>query len=334
MATGVGGRLVTATFADTLLHTLPGAIPPPAHLAPALDAWAHRRDAAVGPASSVRTIADAVVIPLLRILGFTITARLDREACAVLTLGCGPLSMPAVVVAWDESLRQAWRATVLLGIRSDARWCFCSNGRALRVVDGQHTWSREYLEFDLALLSQEPHAQRVLWGLVRADACAAVPPLLDAAVAASARHGVAVCRALGDGVLEALTCLLQALADRPPARAESDALRRPRRAAPIDAFEQSLTVLYRVLFLLFAEARGLVPVWHPVVPRALHHRIDRADAALGAPVSWRVAGGQRHLEARPHRLLRRRVEGHRFQRSALRASAGRPPSTGRGSTTA
>jgi len=29
-------------------------------------------------------------------------------------------------------------------------------------------------------------------------------------------------------------------------------------------FEQSLTVLYRVLFLLFAEARGLLPVWHPV----------------------------------------------------------------------
>src|SRR6185295_2138938 len=31
-----------------------------------------------------------------------------------------------------------------------------------------------------------------------------------------------------------------------------------------DAFEQSLTVVYRMLFLLFAEARSLVPVWHPV----------------------------------------------------------------------
>ena len=29
-------------------------------------------------------------------------------------------------------------------------------------------------------------------------------------------------------------------------------------------FEHSLTVLYRILFLLFAEARGLVPLWHPV----------------------------------------------------------------------
>jgi hypothetical protein len=29
-------------------------------------------------------------------------------------------------------------------------------------------------------------------------------------------------------------------------------------------FDQALTVVYRVLFLLFAEARGLVPTWHPV----------------------------------------------------------------------
>ena len=154
------------------------------------------------------------------------------------------------MVGWDEPLRQAWRTTVLRAIRSDARWCFCSNGRALRIVDAQHTWSREYLEFDLALLPVEPHAQRVLWALARAEACAATPPVLDTATAASARQGVAVCRALGDGVLEALTCLLQAL--------------RAGRAAPDDAFEQSLTVVYRVLFLLFAEARGLVPVWHPV----------------------------------------------------------------------
>ena len=118
------------------------------------------------------------------------------------------------------------------------------------------------LEFDLALLPHEPDAQRVLWALVRAEACAAAPPVLEAAATASARQGVAVCRALGDGVLEALTCLLQALA-RSPSRGESDAIRRPRPASE-DAFEQSLTVLYRVLFLLFAEARGLVPIWHPV----------------------------------------------------------------------
>ncbi|MEQ1871468.1 MAG: hypothetical protein ABL961_15745, partial [Vicinamibacterales bacterium] len=31
-----------------------------------------------------------------------------------------------------------------------------------------------------------------------------------------------------------------------------------------DAFGQALTLVYRVLFLFFAEARGLVPLWHPI----------------------------------------------------------------------
>ena len=271
MAEGVRGRLITATFADSLLHTLPGAASPPPHLAAALDAWAHRRESSVGPASSVRTLADAVVSPLLKILGFTLTAREDTPASVVLTAACGTSTMPVVVVGWEEPLRQAWRTTVFGGIRGDARWCLCSNGRALRVVDAQHTWSREYLEFDLDLLAVEPQAQRVLWALARADACAATPSLLDVAAAASAQHGIAVCRALGDGVLEAVTCLLQALAGRTTARK--------------DSFEQSLTLLYRVLFLLFAEARGLVPIWHPVYRD--RYTIDSIVSTLLAGRSYR-----------------------------------------------
>ena len=250
MAAGIRGRLITATFADTLLRTLPGAAIPPPQFAAALDAWAHERDQSVGPASSVRTIVDRVVAPLLRILGFRIAARDDTGSRVVLLAACGDGSVPTVVVGWEDSLRQAWRATVVDGVRADRRWCFCSNGRALRIVDAQHTWSRQYLEFDLALLPVDQEAQRVLWALIRAEACANTPPLLDAAVVASARQGLAVCRALGDGVLEALTGLLRAFAIG--------------RAAPADALEQSLTVVYRVLFLLFAEARGLVPIWHPV----------------------------------------------------------------------
>jgi hypothetical protein len=40
---------------------------------------------------------------------------------------------------------------------------------------------------------------------------------------------------------------------------------RRRRGAALDAaFSDALTVVYRILFLLFAEARGLVPQWHPI----------------------------------------------------------------------
>ena len=157
-----------------------------------------------------------------------------------------------MIVPWNEPLDGGWRALVLDGVRADARWCFCCNGAALRVVDAHHTWSRRYLEFDLALLSREAQSRMLLWSAIRAEAMAARPPILDRATVLSDRLGVSVCKALGDGVLDALGLLLTALSSAHPNQ------------TPLALFEQSLTVLYRVLFLLFAEARGLVPMWHPV----------------------------------------------------------------------
>jgi len=253
MIAGVRGRLISATFAETELHTLPGAAEPPATIVHALDAWSDRRESTLGPASSVRSIADAGVIPLLKILGFDIGRRIDDGTRTVLeALGPSGTSVPVAIVQWQEPLDRGWRALVLEGVRTDARWCGCCNGAALRIVDAHRTWSRHYLEFDLALLSREAPARMVFWSLIRAEALAARPPLLDRATVLSARHGAAVCRALGDGVLDALGLLLTALASRRPEH------------TPQVLFEQSLTVLYRVLFLLFAEARALVPMWHPV----------------------------------------------------------------------
>jgi hypothetical protein len=73
---------------------------------------------------------------------------------------------------------------------------------------------------------------------------------LETLIQQSDDHGAGVCRALKDGVLAASTEVLVALA---------------RRRSPLDtALEQSLTIVYRVLFLLFAESRRLVPLWHPL----------------------------------------------------------------------
>ena len=252
MAAGVRGRLVSAAFADTVLPTLPGAEMPPAPAIRALDAWAERREASLGPASSIRAIADVAVLPLLKILGFVIDRRVDEPARAILdAVTPSGLRMPVIVAAWNESLDRAWRDVVVEGVRRDARWCFCCNGTALRIVDGHHTWSRHYLEFDLALAARDSSARTVFWSLARAGAMSARPDLLDRASALSGRHGTAVCKALGDGVLQALELLLSALASR-------------RGHSTVVLFDQSLTVLYRVLFLLFAEARGLVPMWHPI----------------------------------------------------------------------
>ena len=272
MIAGVRGRLITTTFAGTILRTLPGAGDPPEPVERALDAWAVRREQSCGPASSIRTIADAVLIPLLRILGFAMTARIDSDRRSLLAMDHGSAVVPCAVVGWDDSLDLGWRAAVLDGIGADARWCFCSNGRALRIVDAQRTWSRAYLEFDLALVAADADARMVLWSVARAESFAARPSLLDRAADLSARHGVLVCRALGRGVLDALALLFAAL---------GSAHRRP---VP-DLFEQSLTIVYRVLFLLFAEARGLVPLWHPVYRD--RYSIDAIVTALMAGRRYR-----------------------------------------------
>jgi hypothetical protein len=252
MAQGVRGRLVSSAFADAWLASLSDEDAPPPHILRALDTWAGRREASLGPASSARAIADVAAVPLLKILGYTIDRRRDVPGQTALeAVTPSRAIIPVVVVQWNESLERTWRSVVIDGIRSDARWGFCTNGASLRIVDGRQTWSRHYLEFNLAFVPGEPQTAALLWALARADAMTAEITALERASAQSARHGAAVCEALGSGVLHALALLMTALA--PAARDR-----------PLLLYDQSLTVLYRVLFLLFAEARGLVPMWHPI----------------------------------------------------------------------
>ena len=53
---------------------------------------------------------------------------------------------------------------------------------------------------------------------------------------------------------------------------------------------ESLIVVYRILFLLFAEARGLVPKWHPTYRdsytiEALRTSVEMASPARGVGVA-------------------------------------------------
>src|SRR4029077_13014571 len=72
MIAGVRGRLITASFAGTELPAITGNCVAPPDTVRALEEWSTRRDAAFGPASSVRAIADGIALPLLKILGFTV----------------------------------------------------------------------------------------------------------------------------------------------------------------------------------------------------------------------------------------------------------------------
>ena len=164
-------------------------------------------------------------------------------------------------------------------------WCFCLNGPALRLVDSRRTYSRRFLQFDLTTTLDDPRAFRVLWGLLRSDSMASPGPdgnsLFDAALALSEAYRADVRDSLQAGVHEALFHLGNAFRT---AWTSTRRRRRMRSPASPDLFNEALVVVYRILFLLFAEARGLVPRWHPVYRdaytiEALRERYHRRRAA-------------------------------------------------------
>ena len=86
---------------------------------------------------------------------------------------------------------------------------------------------------------------------------------------------------------------------------------------PLDAlYEQALTAVYRILFLCFAEARGLVPTWHPVYRDGYTDRVDarRSPSARTRPT---ISG----KPSRPSRVCAPRLRGRRPARHA-RSTAG------------
>src|SRR5689334_22712545 len=134
MIAGVRGRLIATSFIESELRTLAGDCVPPRDALRSLGEWAVSREGTFGPASSVRSIADGVVVPLLRILGFSIIRRVDRHDFAHLEAGlCGRPLLPVIVVGWAQSLDAAWRESVLHAVRADERWSLIVNGTALRI---------------------------------------------------------------------------------------------------------------------------------------------------------------------------------------------------------
>ena len=221
--------------------------------------WRHARQF-LGPASPPRLVLDVGARPLLELLGYGV-GHIEPQAwghAAVVDAKGAPVAA-LLNTAWGAPPSGTWRQALRSSLAARLPWALVFSGDALTVVDGAHPWTRRELSFDLDLVCRDRLAMLALWTLVHADALDArlAPSPLAQARSASDAHGVTVCSALGAGVLDALGQLVSAL-DVPAPRRRFN----PERASRV--FEQSLTIVYRLLFLLFAEARQLVPMWHRV----------------------------------------------------------------------
>lgn len=218
----------------------------------------------LGPASSVRAVFEVGAIPLFRALGYSVapaTPDPDIPLVRSTVVAERGTRLGLIVGPWAEPLDRLWRLAVMQGIATGTRWCFCYNGRQLRGVDTERSFARRFVEFDLAAAATDEDRFAILWALARPEVFQQPrPSLFEEMVDASAREAQDVCLSLERGVRTALADLSTGLA-------HTFILRRPRspRAETLDTLvEQSLTIIYRILFLLFAEARSLVPLWHPV----------------------------------------------------------------------
>jgi hypothetical protein len=282
----IAGHLVSASFLERYVEERPEAqrVVDRRHLAQ----W-RARCASLGPASGLRTMIEIGIDPLARLLGFTGLDDLryeDRTAAA--TLG-GMRSIAVLVAAWAEPLDGLWRNAVVEARRRRASWCLLFNGLHVRLVDARRVYSRRFAEVDLDAAADEPAAAAALWALFGATAFASDASgstAIERLVAASEHHGVDVCRSLRDGVLEASREVMQAMVARRPRDAWS-------------SFEQALTVVYRILFLLFAEARALVPMWHPIYRHSysiesLRETAERSPAPAGLWEALRAVSRMAH----------------------------------------
>ena len=235
----------------------------------ALKRWcAHART--LGPASPYRALLDVALYPVLDLLGFEVAGPAEVATGHVRVSARAAATKVAVIVTtWGAPLAAFWREAVTQAVRTGAAWCLLCNGTHLRLVHASRLQSRRHAEIDLEAAADDLLTASALWLLFRAEALVAPEGHVGVAqlIAEADDHATGVCRSLRAGVLEASSEVLRALVAR-------------ERGRPVpDVFEQSLTVVYRPLFLFFAEARALVPLWHPVYRESYSVHTLR-DAAL------------------------------------------------------
>jgi hypothetical protein len=255
---GFSGHLVSEFFLERRLRHNPLDMRTDA-LRRTLNDW-RRRCRTLGPASSVRAVFETGAEPFVNALGFARSgpiAQVDlRGEALAATIRAGTEPVVLIVASWGDPLDLRWRAGIEHAARAGAAWSLLFNGTDVRLVDAGRLYSRRHVEFDIDLALENVHTFAALSTLLVASAFSREMPAgrtpIRLLVDASARHSTGVCQSLRSGVSGASTDVLGAL------------LSRSRSADVGNAYEQALTIVYRMLFLLFAEARHLVPIWHPV----------------------------------------------------------------------
>jgi Eco57I restriction-modification methylase len=223
-----------------------------------LMAWWTRVGDRCGPATGLRAIVDLVAMPLTGALGFRAREiRFERGRARVLLTTPASTPVGLIVHPWAARRPITWRDAIVTAHDAGAEWCFVLAPPFLSLVVARGHASRHSVDFTLPAALAGGSFER-FWMVCRAAAFERATAQksfgrcirLDDLVAAASTFQDAVRTDLQDGVVGALRALAPVL--RAPDASQDS----------IDS--EALTIVYRILFLLFAESRHLVPVQHPI----------------------------------------------------------------------
>ena len=172
---------------------------------------------------------------------------------------------------------------------ADKLWGILTNGRQWRLYQRQTSYRLDsFYEVDLAALlgNRDPEGFRYFYCLFRRDAFvpdASGASFLDLVLKESQQHTIAVSDDLKNRVYDALRLLIGGFLDFPRNRFD-------KADPPLNEIHSNcLILLYRLLFILYAESRGLLPVENPdyashyslaSLAGTIHEMIDRGDLII------------------------------------------------------
>lgn len=292
MTTALGGPLLSTDYLRQA-HTEHD-VAPWASVSRAYRAVRAPVGASLGPASHPTHVLAIAVRPLVRWLGWPAPCPNPTSVGHSLLVSLvAPRADPVALLVVPHGRAQSEsRLSTAVALTHGHRWVIVTDGRLLRLVDGLRGDGRGYLDFDLDECARDDESLAWLARLIGPSAFVPgtdryLPRRLDV----SDEHGRRVCRALREGVVEALGTFTAAVADAPGRRADLQA-----------CYADALTAVYRTLFLLFAEARLLVPMWHPVYRRgysidALRTRVAQSRPSRGIWASLQAIARLAHAGA-------------------------------------
>lgn len=319
-APGISGGLFPSRYvADRLLHD---AAPIDAGecwvQADRLSRWWTRVESTCGPATGVRALFDLAAMPLFGSLGFRASdAVFDRSAVRARLETPRGTPVALIVLPWAARPPGTWRVAVETASAIDAAWCFVLAPPFLSVLPSGGSAVRRSVDFLFpAAIARERVARFLTLACARGfDADRPHDAPMDRLVAAAASFQDRVRTDLQVGVIAALDALV-------PAVASAGTAGRP--------FDQALTVLFRILFLLFAESRELIQAHHPIYrdSYAMGALCRQARGVNGARGLWQALAAVTRLSrigCAVDDLVVRPFNGRLFARAAAPALELRQP---------